>query len=169
MPQFSTSSILGADFSASNATALFTLNQVVLGNDASEWVYIKATGTLATGALVAIKPDGTAIAATTAILIAPVAGEGYSIGFTQFQLAQGTFGFVAKHGHNMVVQCSGSAAPTAVLYLANTPGALSTTAGSATLAGIYLTTSASTASLVMSGRAILNYPRVYNLSATPIG
>ena len=166
---FVTSSTLGASFTASNATALFTTNTIAHGSDGSEWQYIKATGTLATGALVAIKPDGTAIAATTAMLIAPGAGEGYSIGFTQFQLAQGEFGYVCKRGHNMVVLCSGSAAPTAVLYLANTPGALSTTAGSATLAGIYITTSASTASLVMSGRAILNYPRVYNLSATPIG
>lgn len=166
---FVTSSIIGANLNASSATQLFTLNQTVLGNDGSEWQYIKATGTLATGALVTIFPAGTAQAATTANLIAPGAGVGYSMGFTQFQLAEGEFGFVAKRGHNLVVLCSGTVAPTNVLYLANTPGALTTSAASATLAGIYITTSASTASLVMSGRAILNYPRIYNLSATPIG
>lgn len=166
---FVTSSTLGASFTASNSTALFALNTIAHGSDGSEWQYIQASGTLATGALVQIRADGTALVATTANLIAPGAGVGYSIGFTQFQLAQGEFGFVAKSGHNMVVLCSGSAAPTAVLYLANTPGAISTTAGSATLAGIYITTSASTASLVMSGRAILNYPRIYNTSSTPLG
>ena len=166
---FVTSSLLGADFTQSNSTALFALNQVALGSDGSEWVYIKATGTLATGALVAIMPSGTARAATTAILCTPDVAEGFSLAFTQFQLAQGTFGFAAKRGHNMVVQCSGTVANLNVLYLANTPGALSTAMSSATLAGIYITTSASTASLTMSGRAILNYPRVWGALNTPLG
>lgn len=164
-----TSSVIGADLTQSSTTALFGLNSIVQGSDSSEWQYVKATGTITTGYLVTVGAEGTAIAATTANLLAPGAGVGYSLGVTQFTMLQGEFGFVAKRGHNMIVTCSGTLAPGSVVYLAGTPGAFTGSAGSATLAGIYVTTSASTASLVLTARAILTYPRIGATVATPLG
>jgi len=166
---FVTSSVLGASLTSSDSTALFALNSIVHGSDDSEWQYIIATGTITTGRLVTIGAAGTAIVATTANLINPGAGVGYAVGVTQFQLLQGEYGFVAKRGQNMILACTGTVAPGNVLYLANELGVIATAATSATLAGIYITTSASTATLSTMARAILSYPRCVNASATPLG
>lgn len=166
---FVTSSTLGASLTSSNSTALFTLNSIVHGSEDSEWQYVIATGTIATGRLVTIGASGTAIVATTANLIAPGDGVGYALGVTQFQLLQGEYGFVAKRGMNMILACTGTVAPGNVLYLANELGVVGTAATSATLAGIYITTSASTATLSTAARCILSYPRCVNTSATPLG
>jgi len=166
---FTTSSVLGANLQGSSATQLFTLNQIMHGSDGSEWQYVVTTGTLTTGLLVMINANGTALSASTANLIAPGAGIGYSLGVTQFQLLGTEFGFVARRGHNMIVASTGSLNFPNVLYLSPTIGVIATGATSATLAGIYITTSASTATLSTIGRAILNYPRCVNASATPLG
>ena len=75
---FVTSSILGVDFNTASTTALFALNSRALGSDNSEWVYVKATGTLIAGIVASVQAAGTAVAPTTGQLLAPtgVAGGG---------------------------------------------------------------------------------------------
>ena len=167
---YATSSVLGADLNNPQTTALFTLNQHILGSDGSEWVYCIATGTLASGSLVSIQNQGTAIAPSTAQLYAPtgVAGGG-ELGVVQTIVPQGQYAWVAIKGQNLAIQCSGTLAPAAVMYAGgDTAGAISGTSGSCTLAGIYITTSASTAGLSVMARGTLTYPRIPNAAATPL-
>lgn len=167
---FVTSSILGCDFNNSSATQLFALNTRALGSDNSEWVYVKATGTLIAGIVASVQAAGTAVAPTTGQLLAPtgVAGGG-ALCVPQTTALQGEFVWAATRGQNLILACSGTVAPAAVVYLGgDTQGALTTTSGSSTMAGIYITTSASTATLSQMARGTITYPRAANASATPL-
>ena len=171
---FATSSILGASFTASDSTALFALNQKANGSDNSEWQYVIATGTLTTGMCVYINTAGTAAAFGTAQLNALVTG-GANLGFAQFTIAQGAYGFVAKRGTNMYVMCSGTVPGGAALGwglggAAGSTGALCTAGlvgAGQTAAGIFITTSASTAGISVAV-GILTFPRPY-VSAPALG
>lgn len=157
---FPTSSILGASFTASDTTALFALNTKALGSDNSEFQYVIATGTLTTGMCVYINTAGTAAAFTTAQLNSAITGA-LDLGFTQFTLVQGAYGFVAKRGTNMYVLCSGTVPGGAGVGFGPIAGALVTSllvAVGQTAAGIFITTSASTATQSVA-TAILTYPR----------
>ena len=160
MPFFQSGSAIGVDFNNTSTTALFTLQDIKFGSGDSEWVYVKASGALLTGQMVTIAANGTAILATTTALMATTGLSGANnLGFCQGQFADQDYGWVARRGVGMAVMCSGTAAPSAQLYLVtNSNGGLSTTAGSGTLAGILLQASASTASLVIT-TAILTWPR----------
>ena len=161
MPFFQTGSAIGVDFNNTSTTALFTLNDIKLGSGDSEWVYVKASGALLTGQMCVIGASGTAIKANcTALMDSATSLVGANnLGFPQGQFADQDYGWVARRGVGMAVMCSGTAAPSAILYLVtNTNGGISTTAGSGTLAGILLQASASTASLVIT-TAILTWPR----------
>ena len=168
---YATSSVLGVDFNNPSTTALFTLGQHVLGSDGIEAVYVIATGTLATGSLVSIQNQGTAVNPITAYLYAPtgVAGGG-ALGVVQTLIPQGQYGWAMVKGQNLIIQTSGSLAPGAVVYgLSDTPGAFQAAASSGTLAGVYITTSGSTAGLIYTARGTLTYPRLVNAAATPLG
>jgi len=157
---FATSSLLGASFTSSDSSALFALNQKALGSDNSEWQYVIATGTLTTGMCVYINTAGTAAAFTTAQLNSSVTGA-LDLGFAQFTMAQGSYGFVAKRGTNMYVLCSGTVPGGAAVGFGPIAGALVTSLLAAvgqTAAGIFITTSASTATQSVA-TAILTYPR----------
>lgn len=156
---FPISSILGASFTSSNTTALFALNQKALGSDNSEFQYVIATGTLVTGQCVYINTAGTAAALSTAQLASSVTGA-LDLGFAQFQMLQGEFGFVAKRGTNMYVLCSGTV-PGGIDVGFAAEGVLVTSllvGVSMTAAGIFVSTSASTAGR-STATAILTYPR----------
>ena len=157
---FATSSILGASFTAADSTALFALNTKALGSDNSEFQYVIATGTLTTGMCVYINTAGTAAAFTTAQLNAAVTG-GIDLGFAQFTMVQGSYGYVAKRGTNMYVLCSGTVPGGSPVAFGPIAGALVTSllaAAGQTAAGIFVTTSASTATQSVAV-AILTYPR----------
>ncbi len=167
---FVTSSVLGCDFNNASTTQLFVLGTRVLGSDNSEWVYVKATGTLVAGIVASVQAAGTAVAPTTGQLLAPtgIAGGG-GLAVVQCTALQGEFAWAATRGQNLILACSGTVAPAAVVYLGgDTQGALTTTAGSSTMAGIYITTSASTAGLVQTARGTITYPRTASASATPL-
>lgn len=168
MPFYNTGSKIGVDFNTTSTTALFTLNEIALGSGDSEWIYVKASGALLTGQMVTIAAAGTAILASTTALMATTGLSGANLlGFCQGQFADQDYGWVARRGVSMSVMCSGTAAPSAQLYLVtNSNGGISTTAGSGTLAGILLQASASTASLVIT-TAILQWPRC--IAATNLG
>ena len=162
---FVTSSVLGVDLNNSSTTALFALNQKVLGSDNSEWQYVIATGTLTTGMTVYINTAGTAAAFGTAQLNALVTG-GADLGFAQYTIAQGSYGFVAKQGTNLYVMCSGTVPGGAALGW-GVPGAQGNTGAlctaglvgvGTTAAGIFITTSASTAGISVA-TGIVTFPR----------
>ena len=166
---FTTSSQIGVDLNNPSSTALFTLGQKVLGNNDSEWTYVIATGTLTTGMCCSIFSAGTAYAFTTALLNGgDTAGTtGFlDLGFAQFTIPQGQYGFVARRGINMYVACTGTVPPVPVAF-SPTAGVLITALAAAvgmTAAGIFITTSASTATLSVA-QAIITYPR--GVAATP--
>lgn len=162
---FPTSSILGAQFNAADTTALFALNTKAFGNDNSEWQYVIATGTLTTGMSVWVNTAGTAQCFGTFQLNALATG-GADIGFAQFTIAQGQYGWVAKRGTNLYIQCSGTVPGGAQLGW-GAPGAQGNTgalctgglvAVGQTAAGIFITTSASTAGISLAV-GIVTWPR----------
>ena len=135
MPQFVTSSMIGVDLVNSGSTALFALNTKVLGSDNSEWSYVIATAALTTGQCVYIAPQGT--------------------------FGVGAYGFVALRGMNLYIVCSGTAGPNTSLAFSATPGAFVTSLLAAvgnTAAGIFITTSASTGTVVPT-LGIVTWPR----------
>ena len=152
---FPTSSHIGADFNSTSTTALFALLTPARGSDNSEWVYVHSNTAHTTGQILAINSVGTGINATTA---AACSGT-YSFGFVpSLAWTAGDYGWACTRGNNVYVQMSGTAVPNTQLYVANTPGALTTTAASGTLLGIELIVSSSTASLVVT-TAIVTWPR----------
>ena len=162
---FVTSSVLGVDLNNPSSTALFALNQKVLGSDNSEWQYVIATGTLTTGMTVWINTLGTAQCFGTFQLNALGTG-GADIGFAQYTLTQGQYGFVAKRGTNLYIMCSGTV-PGAVGLGWGVPGAQGNTGAlttslicgvGTTAAGIFITTSASTAGISVA-TGIVTFPR----------
>lgn len=101
-----TSSVIGVNLNASDATALFTLGQVVDGTNGAWFEYVEATATQTTGALVLINTNGTAVSLVTAKLTASAIG--YDIGAVQFPINQGEFGWVARKGRSLYVKVTGT-------------------------------------------------------------
>ena len=163
---FTTSSQIGVDLNNASSTQLFTLNQSVLGSDDSLWQYVVATAALVTGQLVAIQPQGTAIPLSTGFVAASTGG--LDIGVAQFPISSTQYGFVAKKGTNLYILCSGTVPPTTQVAFSATSGALVTSLLAAvgnTAAGIYITTSASTAGLSCA-IGIVTFPRAAPATST---
>src|SRR5574341_2577257 len=155
-----TSSVLGASLSSSDTTKLFTLGTRIHGTDDTWWEYVEATSTFVTGQIVLINAAGTAMGMTTALLNAPSV-QGLDLGFAQFAVNQGEFTFVAKQGRNLYVLCTGTiAAGTGVAAVfAGRLGAMAAAAAGQTMAGIHITTSASTAT-ASTAIATVTWPRM---------
>ena len=160
---FVNSSVIGVDFNNPSSTALFALGSEVLGSQASEWTYVIATGTLTTGQIVSIFPAGTAYALTTALLNGggPAGTTGnLNLGAIQTLAAEGEYAWVARKGIDLYVATSGTIGSVAVGF-GPTAGSLVTgglVAVGQTAAGIFITTSASTATAA-TAKATLQFPR----------
>ena len=154
------SSVLGASLSSSDTTKLFALGTRIQGTDDTWWEYVEATSTFVTGQLVLINAAGTAMGMTTALLAAPSV-QGLDLGFAQFSVSQGEFAFVAKQGRNLYVLATGTiAAGTGVAAVfAGRIGAMAAAAAGQTMAGIHITTSASTAT-ASTAIATVTWPRM---------
>ena len=159
----SVSSKIGVDLNNPSSTALFGLGDETLGTQGSEWTYCIATGTLTTGQLVAIFPNGTAFAFTTALLnggeVAGTTGN-LNLGAIQCNCPQGQYAWVARKGVDLYVATTGTIAPLAVGFSPTAGGLIvaSSVAVGQTAAGIFITTSASTATAA-TAKATLQYPR----------
>ena len=153
------SSVLGASLSSSDTTKLFALGTRIQGTDDTWWEYVEATSTFITGQLVIVNAAGTAMSLTTAKYAAP-SFHGQDIGFAQFAVNQGEFAFVAKQGRNLYVLTTGTiAAGTGVaLVLDGKIGPMAAAAVGQTMAGIHITTSASTAA-AYTAIATVTWPR----------
>jgi len=153
------SSLIGANLSATGTTALFALGTMVNTDDGGQYEYVEATATYTTGQLVSLTPNGTAISFITANCI--FTANGIDIGAFQGDISQGEFGWVAKKGRSLYVLCTGTIAASAQVGLAAGGGRLqiaSSVAVNHTLLGIYVTTSASTATASVA-TATLSWPR----------
>lgn len=166
---FVNSSTIGVDFNNPSSTALFGLGSEVLGNQASEWTYCIATGTLVTGQIVAILSQGTAYALTTALVAGGDAlgttGQ-LALGAIQTLCPQGQYAWVARKGVDLYVATTGTVPPVNVGFSA-AAGFLQTSLAVAvgnTAVGIFITTSASTATAA-TAKATLVFPRP--IAATP--
>ena len=148
---FVNSSMIGVDYNNASSTALFATRTSSLGSDGSRWVYVIATGTLTTGQIVAVFPNGTAYALTTALLNGgDVAGTtGYlDLAVAQTVIPQGQYGWAARDGMNLYVATTGTVTGGGNVAFAPTAGAIwnQPAAGVGSSAfGIFVTTSASTA------------------------
>lgn len=157
----STSSLIGANFSSTDSTALFALGTLSSATNGQTVQYVEATSTFVTGQLVLITPAGTAMSATTARLTANA--NGYEIGAAQGIVSQGEFGWVARNGRNLYVLCTGTvtAGGESGVGFSAGGGRLENAAAIAvgnTCFGIYITTSASTATASVA-TATLTWPR----------
>ena len=168
----SNSSMIGVDFNNPSSTALFGLGTETLGTQASEWTYCIATGTLSTGTIVSIFSAGTAYALTTALINggdALLTTGQLNLGAVQTLVPQGQYAWVARKGISLYVACTGTCTAGAEYALsANTLGGVIQNAPAAgvgvTMRGIFLTTSASTATLSVAV-GTLQYPRP--IASTP--
>lgn len=161
---FSNSSMIGVDFNNPSSTALFGLGSETLGTQGSEWTYCIATGTLSTGMIVSIFSQGTAYALTTALVaggdVLLTTGQ-LNLGAVQTLVPQGQYAWVARKGISLYVACTGTCTGGAEYAFSPTAGVIQNAPAAGvgnTARGIFLTTSASTATLSVAV-GTLQYPR----------
>lgn len=155
------SSLIGANLSSSDTTALFALGTTVNTTDGGVYQYAEATSTFVTGELVLMYPASTAYSLLTARLTANA--NGVQIAAAQNIINQGEFGWFAIKGRNLYVLCTGTVTAggeTGVAFSANS-GRFENAAAAGvgqTCLGVFVTTSASTATQSVAV-ATLNWPR----------
>jgi hypothetical protein len=157
------SSLIGANLSATDSTALFALGTVCNTDDGARYEYVEATATFITGELVLVNPAGTAKTLISSLFTANA--DGYDIAACQGLLNQGEFGWVAKQGRNLYVLCTGTITAgnnTGVGLGANSGrlvvGALAGVGE--TIFGIFLTSSTPTTGGQNATQATLTWPRM---------
>lgn len=136
-----TSSLLGVNLSADDATALFARGTIAHATDGGIFEYVEATLTLATGQLVIITPTNTAFIALSSKMTSGAVG--YDIGVVQNVISQGQFGWAAKAGRNLYVQVTGTvtAGTDSMVGLGANSGRLIPLPGDGcTMFGIWITT-----------------------------
>ena len=164
--QTSVSSLIGANLSSSDATALFARGTIAEATDGARYEYVEASGTFTTGYMVMLTPGGTAWGYTTAFMTGGLQNlGGGDMGWVQGLINQNEFGWVAKQGRNLYVLCTGTctANSSVGLAVASTGRLRSQPAGEAnsTLFGVAITTSASTATASVAV-ATITLPRGVN-------
>lgn len=147
-------SVAGARLANPEATQRHTLGTRILGTDGTTWVYVQADGAISAADAVTVDSSHTATRATIA-----TAMGGAALAFAQVAFADNDFGWVPVTGNPLSVNVSATSTLNVALYIGTTSGHLSTTAGSATVAGLaLLTANASTAVAAFS--AIVTWPRL---------
>lgn len=145
---------LGVDLNNPASSATFTLMDQTWGSNESAWTYVYCSGGCSAGALMQISSTGTASTA-----LASVSALGSKLAFAQATFTDGQSGWMATAGNPLVVLVSSTSTQFAVLYITAASGALTTTAGSGTMAGLALLT-ASTTAVLTAFQAVVTFPRV---------
>ncbi len=164
------SSMIGVDFNNPSSTALFGLGTETLGTQGSEWTYCIATGTLSTGMIVTILSAGTAYALTTALVNggdALLTTGQINLGAVQTLVPQGQYAWVARKGISLFIACTGTCTGGAEYAFSPTAGVIQNAPAAGvgnTARGVFLTTSASTATLSVAV-GTLSFPRP--IASTP--
>lgn len=149
------SSVIGVDLNNTSSTATHALGTVVQGSDGTQWVYVQANNAIEQYDVVTIDEDFQCDCATIALAL-----TGSQIGFAQVAFADDEYGWVPVRGlGNMLVSVSAHSTLNTVLYIGTVSGHLSTTASSATVAGVAIQT-ASTTSAVSTPEVIATWPRI---------
>lgn len=153
MPTY-VSKTLGARLNAAETDASHALGTMVEANDGTLFVYVQADGAISASDLLTIDQAYQATRATIANAM-----TGLRLGVAQIAFADNEYGWVAVSGNPLSVNVSATSTLNVALYIGTTSGHVSTTAGSATLAGIaFLTANASTA--VAAFNATVSWPRL---------
>lgn len=155
MPTYiNTEGLAGANLNATTTDQLLSLGTVCTAQNNTRWTYVQADGAISAGDLVTIDDAGQATRATIA-----AAMSGDVLAFAQIAFADNEYGFVAVSGNPVTANVSATSTLNVAIYIGTTSGHISTTASSATLAGVALmTANASTA--VASFNAIVSWPRL---------
>ena len=151
MPNYVTDGKIGIDIDTVASADAFnysrpqaTLGQTVEGNNASEWIYVRASSAITAGALVGI----TTGYEVSAITDAAVTSVDRRLGFAQTAFAISQYGFVATRGQNILVRIAGNmlGGGGVAVYTTDTAGALGSASASAShfqVWGVYLKSSVS--------------------------
>ena len=154
------SSLIGANLASSDSTALFALGTTVDTTDGGLYQYVQATSTLTTGAWCVISSVGSAYMGMTSRLTA--GPEGGMFGWAQGLINQSEYGWVATRGRNLYIYCTGTCTAGSETGFAFTTAGkiISQPAAGAgnTLLGLFITTSASTATASVAV-GTLTWPR----------
>lgn len=139
---YATSGIVGTRLDEANDSALFTLGQVVQGTDGTEWMYCVASGAVTAYQAVGINEDYDTYGLTTAL-----AAQSDRVGFAQFAMSSGQYGFVAVKGSNIKVRTKASCAADSQLWTTASAGVLddATAAGAYKIDGVVCVAAAGTA------------------------
>ena len=152
---YATSSKIGVNLNAVTTDAQFSLGDAVDGSDGTKWVYVQASGAIEAFDAVTIDENFQCYCSEIANAM-----DGQKLGFAQIAFADNEYGWVAVSGlGNLLVSVSSHSTINAVLYLGTVSGHLSTTASSATVAGVAIQTASST-SAVSTPEVIATYPRI---------
>ena len=151
------SSVVGANFATADAApGNFAAMTVCNGSNDSLFVYCETVGTFATGMCGLITTSGTAVAVSTC---AGALWADGMLGFIQTSSTSGQFAWFAQRGINLYVGISATCNPSVALYAGTTtPGYLTTTSLSSTVAGVMLQAATTTAT-VGPALANLSWPR----------
>ena len=165
--QTAVSSLIGANLSSSDTTALFALGTRINSTDGGVFQYAEATSTFITGELVLLNPTSTAKTLLTALLTAGT--QGINIAAAQNIINQGEFGWFATQGRNLYILCTGTCTAGSELgfgFAANS-GRLQSVAAvgvASTALGFFITTSASTATESVAV-GTLTWPRAVTMGS----
>jgi hypothetical protein len=161
------SSLIGANLASSDSTALFALGTTVDTTDGGLYQYVQATSTLNTGQWCVISSVGSAYLGQTARLTANA--EGIMLAWAQGLINQSEYGWVATRGRNLYIMCTGTCTAGSELgfgFSANSGRLQSIAAVGAanTVLGVFITTSASTATQSVAV-GTLSWPRAVTMGS----
>lgn len=148
------SPVIGARLNATEAEASHKLGTQATAQDGTIFQYVQADGAVSASDLVTITQSGQCSRATIANAML-----GQQLGVAQIAAADNEYFWVAVKGNPLSVNVSATSTLNVALYIGTTSGHVSTTAGSATLAGVaFLTANTSTA--VAAFNATVSWPRL---------
>jgi hypothetical protein len=151
---FITSGAAGANLDGTTTDQRFALGTRVTGNNGTTWFYVQADGAIDDNDVVTVDENFQATPATIATTI-----DGNQLAFAQNAFADNEYGFVAVNGPSLTVAVSGTSTVNVAIYIGTVSGHLSTTASSATVAGVAIQTASST-STGTSATAIVTWPKI---------
>lgn len=138
----------------------FELGQVTIGNDGTQWIWLKASTTISQYAAVGVDPStfyGNPFSST-------MAAAGYAVAWPQVAVNGGDYFWAAMQGRgggNFSILVASSCAAGVALYTTTTPGVLddSATATQVLIEGVVIVTTQASTTGLAGALAIATYPR----------
>lgn len=165
---FQIGSNIGVDLNNASATALFAVGTHVLGQNGSEWVYVRANTSIVGNTMVVFN-SGTYTCGMASVGDAILGGQ---IATAQTSISSQAFGWVAIRGMGMSIGVLGTTTAGSTLYLGGAGGGSGTglltsnVSASGTVVGISQISSTASATAAGSGLGLavwnLTWPR-YNI------